>query len=88
MNKFSEKRAFREEEAAIYTGMSRSFLRQARMTGPLQNRMLAPPFIKVGSRSIRYLREDLDSWLEQFSRQMNTHEGNVGKDVQNGDAHD
>jgi predicted DNA-binding transcriptional regulator AlpA len=47
--------------------MSRSFLRQARMEGNRDNRTSAPPFIKIG-RSVRYLREDLDQWLNQFNR--------------------
>ncbi|MGZ3697298.1 MAG: DNA-binding protein [Bdellovibrionota bacterium] len=55
----------RESEAAIYIGMSRSFLRQSRMNGPREKRTPAPPFIKVG-RAIRYLRADLDAWLQAY----------------------
>lgn len=58
-------RALTELEAANYIGMSRSFLAQARMDGNRQKRTPAPPFIKIG-RSVRYLREDLDKWLDQF----------------------
>jgi len=60
-----KKRALNEQEAAEYTGMSRSFLRQARMNGQLPNRAPGPKFIRVG-RSIRYLVEQLDEWLENF----------------------
>ncbi len=56
-----EKRAYTEQETAAYIGMSRSFLRQARMEGLRKKRTKAPPFIKIG-RAVRYLKEDL--WLE------------------------
>lgn len=58
-------RALSEIEAASYIGMSRSFLAQSRMDGKRDNRTPAPPFIKIG-RSVRYLREDLDHWLNSF----------------------
>ena len=61
-----EKRAFTEPEAAAYTGMSRSYLRQARMNGPLANRTPPPRHVKIGAKAIRYMREDLDAWLEQW----------------------
>ena len=47
------------------TSMSRSFLRQGRMNGDRENRTPTPPYLKIG-RSVRYLKEDLDTWLEQF----------------------
>ncbi len=52
-----------DREAAIYIGMSESWLRQSRMTGNPD----APPFLKIG-RSVRYLRADLDIWLERRRR--------------------
>lgn len=58
------KRSLTEAEAAEYIGMSRSYLRQARMTGALQKRTPPPKHIKVGLKSIRYLLDDLDQWLE------------------------
>jgi len=58
-------RALSEIQAANYIGMSRSFLAQSRMDGNRDNRTTAPPFIKIG-RSVRYLREDLDKWLDNF----------------------
>ncbi len=47
--------------AAHYIGMSESWLRQSRMLG----RSDGPPFLRLGSRAVRYLRVDLDRWLEQ-----------------------
>jgi predicted DNA-binding transcriptional regulator AlpA len=62
-----KKRALTEIETSVYIGMSRSFLRQARMDGIREARTPAPPFIKIG-RAVRYLQDDLDSWLDRFHR--------------------
>ena len=59
-----EKNSFTEREAAEYIGMSRSFLRQDRMNGTRVNRTEGPTFVKVG-RAIRYLKHDLDNWLQE-----------------------
>lgn len=67
MDDTKKKRAYTEIEASQYIGMSRSFLRQSRMDGNRESRSPAPPFIKIG-RSVRYLLEDLDSWLDNFHR--------------------
>ena len=53
-----------EKEAAIYIGMSRSFLSQDRMNGYRENRTQGPRFMKLG-RSVRYHIEDLDEWLNK-----------------------
>ena len=58
-------RALTEREAAQYIAMSRSFLRQDRMNGKREGRTPGPAFLKIG-RSVRYLKEDLDKWLEKF----------------------
>ncbi len=58
-------RALTEREAAQYIAMSRSFLRQDRMNGHREGRTPGPVFLKIG-RSVRYLKEDLDKWLEKF----------------------
>lgn len=58
------KRGLSEKAAAQYIGMSRSFLRQARMDGKRRNRTPGPPFSKVGRR-VLYLLDDLDAWLEE-----------------------
>ena len=63
------KRGFTEEEAAYYLGVSRSLLRQGRMDGERENRIAGPPYIKVGARMVRYLREDLDRWLDQYQKE-------------------
>lgn len=63
----STTRVLSEREAATYIGMSRSFLAQSRMDGPRRNRTPAPPFVKIG-RAVRYLRDDLDRWLDSFRR--------------------
>ena len=57
------RRGLSEAEAADYIGMSRSFLRQARMDGKRVNRTPGPPFTKIG-RKVLYLKDDLDTWLE------------------------
>ncbi|QXE92449.1 helix-turn-helix domain-containing protein [Geomonas subterranea] len=62
------KRGFTEAEAADYIAMSRSFLRQSRMNGDLKGRVPGPRYIRIGRRAIRYLREDLDAWLEMFAK--------------------
>lgn len=61
--KHEEKLAFTTAEAAKYIAMSESFLRQSRMDGDRVNRTLGPPFIRIG-RAVRYLKYDLDAWLE------------------------
>ena len=58
-NHLSIGRTLNDREAASYIGMSESWLRQSRVSGNLD----APPFIKIG-RAVRYLRDDLDLWLE------------------------
>lgn len=63
-NTFSNNRALTEQQTSAYISMSRSYLRQARMDGQRDNRTPAPPFIKIG-RSIRYLKDDLDLWLDE-----------------------
>ena len=63
----TNKRALSEIETAEHIGMSRSFLRQSRMEGNRTNRTPAPPFIKIG-RTVRYLKDDLDNWLNNFCR--------------------
>ena len=62
------RRALIEADAADYVGMSVSFLRQSRMDGIRENRTPGPPFVKIG-RAVRYLKEDLDAWLEQYRQE-------------------
>jgi predicted DNA-binding transcriptional regulator AlpA len=65
MSTTTHKRAISEKAASDYIGMSNSFLRQSRMDGDRQGRTPGPRYLKIG-RSVRYLIEDLDCWLEQF----------------------
>ena len=51
----------KDPEAARYIGMSESWLRQSRMRGNPD----APPYIKIG-KAVRYLKIDLDAWLEKL----------------------
>ena len=57
-------RALNETDAARYVGMSLAYLRMARLTGDLKNRTPGPEFLKIG-RTVRYLLDDLDLWLEK-----------------------
>jgi len=66
MNQQPISNALTEQQAAQYISFSRSFLRQGRMNGDREGRTPTPPYLKIGSRSVRYLKEDLDNWLEQF----------------------
>ena len=52
-------RTLTDRDAARYLGISESWLRQSRMNGNPD----APPFVRLG-RAVRYLRDDLDRWLE------------------------
>lgn len=62
-------RALAEGDAAVYIGLSASFLRAARV-----GRCQGPPYLRAG-RAVRYLREDLDAWLE--SRRVGTQRGDA-----------
>ena len=57
------KRCLTDKEAAIYLGVSTSTLRISRCHGAKAGRFPPPPFVRLG-RSIRYLKDDLDLWLE------------------------
>lgn len=74
MSKEIIERAMKDPDAAKYSGMSESFLRQSRVTGNPN----APPFIKIG-RSVRYLRDDLDKWLESRRRNYTHQNSNISK---------
>lgn len=56
-----------EEETAKYIGMSRIYLRRARMDGTVGKRTAAPPYIKIG-RSVRYHLDDLIKWIDEHRR--------------------
>lgn len=50
------------KQAAYYLGVSAAFLERDRWAGA------RIPFIKVGTRSVRYRQTDLDSFIEQQIR--------------------
>ena len=66
-NILQTKRALNDKEASVYIGMSESWLRHGRIEGNRPERIPKPVFIKIG-RSVRYLIEDLDHWLEKFQK--------------------
>lgn len=82
-----DKRVFTEIETAAYLGMSRSYLRQSRMDGNRENRTPAPPFIRIG-RSIRYLKEDLDLWLDGLPKYQQLNQAIADKQGQQNIAMD
>ena len=52
-------------EAAVYIGMSQSFLSQTRFVKVAKRLGTpGPPFLKIG-RAVRYRRTDLDRWLRE-----------------------
>lgn len=61
------KELYTEAEAAHILGVSRSYLRHARMDGHRGNGIPAPNFTRIGSRTIRYKKEAIDQFLEQLA---------------------
>ncbi len=56
------KTLFTEKEAAEYIGYSIHSLRKSRQTNMLAG--IAPPaFTRIGTRTIRYKKHDLDQWV-------------------------
>ena len=49
-------------EAAIYLSMSKAFLERDRWAGA------RIPFIKIGSRAVRYRKSDLDAYIDKQVR--------------------
>lgn len=58
-----QRRGLTEDLASIYTGVSISALRKARMDGARIDHIPPPPYVRLG-RKIIYLIDDLDLWLE------------------------
>lgn len=58
------KRGFSRREASVYIGRSYSWLAKMAMRGTDDAGSSGPRFGKHG-RSVVYLKEDLDRWLEQ-----------------------
>lgn len=58
----NESEVINTQQAANYIGMSKAFLERDRWAGA------RVPFIKVGSRAVRYRLSDLDAFLDQQIR--------------------
>lgn len=58
--------ALREADAAAYVGLSRAYLRQARMHGR------GPAFVRIG-RAVVYRRDDLEAFLAQHRIETRNH---------------
>lgn len=62
---FTSPAALTEKEAAKYLAVSPQFLRLSRHYGNRPGHAEGPPFVRLGGgRSIRYLKADLDIWLQ------------------------
>ena len=57
------------QQAADYLGVSRAFLERDRWAGAII------PFIKIGSRAVRYRQSDLEGYVEQQVRLSTSHQG-------------
>jgi excisionase family DNA binding protein len=57
------------QEAATYLGVSKAFLERDRWAGA------RIPFIKVGSRAVRYRLSDLDAYLDNQVRRSTSDPG-------------
>jgi len=62
---------FRPPEAAKYTGISESTLAKRRLRGD------PPVFLKLGSRSVGYLVDDLDDYLASCRRRSTADDGSA-----------
>ena len=58
-------RSLPEKDAAAYIGLAPATLRQARCHGEREGKTPVPKHIKIG-RAVRYLKEDLDAFLDQM----------------------
>jgi len=54
-----EPRLLNTEQVASYIGLAKQTISELRVKGG------GPKFCKIG-RAVRYKREDLDSWIDQF----------------------
>ena len=68
MDSKTQATAFTTAEAARYLGISESYLRSGRMKTRKTNAP-QPPYLKIG-RTVRYLKADLDKWLESLKERQ------------------
>jgi len=59
----SQEGIMKEEQAAEYLNVSRNYLRRCRMKELRHLFESVPPYVRIG-RTIRYLKADLDAWLD------------------------
>lgn len=78
----TERVIFTEAEAAEYLNLAPITLRKGRMDGVRQNRCPIPPYVRLG-RAIRYLKSDLDAWLNEY-RVVPTEKMNLGEVMDEG----
>ena len=64
-----QQRLLTTQEAATYLGVSKAFLERDRWAGA------RIPFIKVGSRGVRYRPQDLEQYVEQQLRHSTSDKG-------------
>lgn len=69
----NEKRSYTEKQASDYIELSTSTLRQARCYGEREGKTPVPKHINIG-RAVRYLKEDLDAFLDKM-RELANREG-------------
>jgi hypothetical protein len=74
MQESNNVRSLPEKDAAAYIGLAPATLRQARCHGEREGKTPVPKHIKIG-RAVRYLKEDLDSFLDQMRSQMSNVDG-------------
>ena len=58
-----------EKQASRYINMSLAFLRRRRSEGNREGITPGPRFLKIG-KSVRYMRADLDVWLEKHLKEV------------------
>ena len=63
-----------DKQAAPILGFQPATLKNSRHTGKLAG-VDAPPYSKLGKRTVRYRLKDLLKWLEQFEAQTCTRNG-------------
>lgn len=66
-----KKQLLTTQEAAEFLSVSKAFLERDRWAGA------RIPFIKVGSRAVRYRQIDLDQYLESQVRQSTSDRGHI-----------
>ena len=64
------KKLYTTKEAAAYLGVGKSTLDQSRLNGNL-----GIPFVRLGSRAVRYRIKDLENYVANLESLSNTSQG-------------